>query len=460
MRSFILWSRRLKLVLPLLFLSSAAEAADVQFDGMYRARLRVFDTLSLDRDAQNSEGYSSVAKHRVWLRPSFILSDQVSAFVDLRALHNVSWGQQATETALGSNGGAIVSDNLTPPTDGSPETNLATWRAWAEFQTGSSQFRFGRMPVHWASGIWWNDGTSAQQLMSDHGDVVDRVSWKYLVDNQFYVGAGVDLKSEGLSNVQDDTLGYHGTLFYRNETVNAGMVAEYRHTAAPDENERFNLFTMDLALDAELGKLSAHLETVGQFGGGALPDIGDGVSLTAFGALLDVGLQAEPWTLQMATGLATGDEDPNDLRLRTFSFDPDYSVGLFMFEQTMPVMVDAVPTEANDGRTYDEALTGGAISNAFFVKPTVSRDLGRSWTARGYLLAAWAAKLPSSEQIRKRYGMEAGLGINYAGIEHVELDTQFGIFQPGTYYSESTATSTATFEDIALGGQVVGLVRF
>jgi hypothetical protein len=86
--------RRSAILVATLITPLSAQAAEVMFDGHYRARAQVFNTLSLDRTLSASEGMSSSIEHRVWLRPTFALNDQVTTFIDIRALDGVVWGQE------------------------------------------------------------------------------------------------------------------------------------------------------------------------------------------------------------------------------------------------------------------------------------------------------------------------------------------------------------------------------
>lgn len=439
-----------------------AQAAEVTFDGFYRARARVFDTLSLDRTLSASEGMSSSTEHRVWLRPTFALNDQVTTFVDLRALDGAVWGQETIAPDAYLTGVPVFSDSLAAPlaSGDSGNVDITAWRAWAQVQAGNSRFDFGRMPLHWARGIWRNDGTTEQQMMVNHGDSADRVGWELLVQEEFFVGLAVDVKSQNFLNEQDEEIGYSGHLVFRNETTEAGFMSEYRHTASPSPNERFNLFTLDVTAGSEMGNLDVRLEAVGQFGGGALPEIGDGVSVTSFGALLELGLIAEPWIVDLDFGLATGDEDPNDLQFKTFTFDRDYSVGLFLFEQPMPILAATVASEVNGGRDLDNVATGDALANAVFLKPKLARELGKGWTVDASTLFAWAAKLPESMVDQRSYGIEFGTGLTYTGIDHLEFSAHVAALNPGTHYANLPNELDASFGEMAVGAQLGGLVRF
>ena len=439
-----------------------AQAAEVTFDGYYRARARVFDTLSLDRSLSVSEGMSASMEHRVWLRPTFALNDQVTTYVDLLALDGVVWGQETVAPNAYLTGVPTFSDSLAAPLASTESGNadITAWRAWARVQAGNSRFHFGRMPLHWASGMWRNDGTSQQQMLANHGDTADRFAWEMLVEEEFFVGLAMDVKSQGYLNEKDEEIGYSGHLVFRNETTEAGFMSEYRHTASASPNERFNLFTLDVTAGAEMGNLDVRLEAVGQFGGGALPEIGDGVSVTSFGALLELGLISDPWIIDLDVGLATGDEDPNDLQFKTFTFDRDYSVGLFLFEQPMPTLAATVASDVNGGRDQDYVATGDALANAVFLRPQLSRKLGKGWTAEASTLFAWAAKLPESMVDQRSYGIEFGTGLTYTGIEHLEFSARASALNPGTHYANLPNELDASFGEMAVGAQLGGLVRF
>src|SRR5690606_7180246 len=99
----------------------AAYGAEVVFEGAYRARGRVYDTLSLDRDLALDEGTALYAEHRLWLRPRFLLSEQISATVEILALNNVLWGQEQQVADIGVPNVVVFEDELTAPTSETDE---------------------------------------------------------------------------------------------------------------------------------------------------------------------------------------------------------------------------------------------------------------------------------------------------------------------------------------------------
>jgi len=450
---------------------SLAIATEVEFEGAYRARARLFDSLSLERTIDEAEGLSMYMQHRLWLRPKFLLSDRVALTVDFKGLDGVTWGDRAiTPTGVVPGAAPTYQYDLTAPVDdpSAPDADgtnalqdFTLWHAWGEVHTGIGQFRFGRMPLHWGSGVWLNDGLTVNPHFSDGGDTADRIQWDYLVVDQFVVRLAVDTNAERFVNLVDDTTAFNAALAYQSETVSAGIHSQLQHTVNSGlEAGRVNLFTIDLAASAEMGKLSLSTETVGQFGAGDLTDDLDEINVAAMGSVLSARLSLDPWGARVEAGLASGDGSLGDQSLRTFTFDSDYSVGLMLFEQPMPTLAAALGTPANANRSFDEALTGNAISNALYLKPSVlfhpfdDLETSLAW------LGARTAKIPEAYGDRNSYGMEFQLGARYTGIEHVDVGLLLGSFLPGSYYENLPDDEYPEFIAPAYGIQLSTRIHF
>jgi len=451
------------LVLALLLSSptQVAHATEVQFEGFYRTRMSMFDTLSLDRNLANSEGLTWYATHRLWLRPKFLISDRVGVYADIRGLDGVHFGDQPGVYDNGlDNHPPVFEHSLTAPTSTTDAdtvlSDFTLWRAWGDVDTQIGRFRFGRVPLHWGTGIWLNDGLSVAPDLADHGDSADRIQWEYLIQDEFWISAGVDANAEGFINETDDTTSFHAAVAYRSEQVTAGITSHLQRAPSRD----FNLFTLDGAVDAELGKLELHGEFLRQFGGGDLENGLNQVTISAFGAAIDGKLHADPLGIRLQGGLATGDKEDGDASLKVFTFDRDYSVGTILFEQPMPILAASAATDANAGRDTQTALTGTAVSNALYLKPTISRELVDGLHLEGSWLGARVAKLPDRLGDRKSYGNEFDLAVRYNGIEHFDTSLTFGTFLPGSYYRNYADDTYDAFDDPVFAGQLVGRIRF
>lgn len=442
--------------------AEAAYAAEVVFEGEYRARARWYDTLSLDRDLALSEGAAAFIQHRLWLQPRFLLSDQVQFTVELRALDNVLWGTEQLPVDLGfPNQPPIFDDALRAPNRGpdrdAPPLDITLWRAWGDINTRFGRFSFGRMPLHWGAGIWQNDGQSVRPHFADFGDTVDRVQWEYLIQDQIFLRLAFDVVDELFINHEDDTVAYNLVGAWRSEQIVAGLNTRLLRNAADD----FNLFSVDIAGEAELGPFRGTAEFIGQFGGGDLPNGINDVSITAFGGVARLGLDLSPWDLELEGGFATGDGNPRDDEIRTFTFDRDYSVALVMFEQPLPTFATPVATTLTGSRTFDFAQTGTAISNALYIRPTVRRDIIEGLTAQLTFIGARAAKVPDITPNRSAsYGMEFDLGLRYTGIQHLDVLGLVGVFLPGDWYTDNEFDFRADLDGPVWAAQLSTRLRF
>lgn len=438
----------------------SAHAVELELDGFYRARARLFDTLSLDRTLANREGLSFGAQHRLVIRPKLLINENVALMADIRALDGAYFGSAANAYVDPVTGEAVpleLTDTLNPPasTDGEkPSLDLSLWRAWGEVHTKFGTLRFGRQPLHWGLGVWQNDGMGYN---ADFGDTADRLSFETEIQ-KVWVRAAVDVNSEGFINKTDDTTAYNLAFAYRGERVNAGLQAQYRATPS----RQFNLFTVDGAGDIELGPFDAGFEVVGQFGGGDLANGAQDVQFTAVGAALDLRAHFEPGiTVGLLGVLATGDGDSTDRDYRTFTFDRDFNVGFMMFEQAMPVLSATTANDTNGGRDYDATLTGQGVSNALLLRAFGSKEIVPGLSAEAAVVTARTAKIPDTMKGRESYGWEIDAGVRWKAYQSFELGGHFGTFIPGTFYSNyRDATITEGFSAPVFGGQVIGRISF
>ncbi|MCB9681258.1 MAG: hypothetical protein H6733_07270 [Alphaproteobacteria bacterium] len=444
-----------------LAVTHAAQAAEVQFEGAYQARARLYDTLSLDRTLDNNEGFSWTFQHRLWLRPKFYVTDKVGLFVDILGLDNVFFGDQpvawidpVTQVAVPT----LFSDDLRPPVSETDPTqsrfDLTLWRAWAEVHTGVGTFKFGRQPLNWGMGLWQNDGIG---LNKEYGDTADRVSWEHLIQD-IWVRAAFDLNTAGLVNETDQTWSINLAAAYRTERIDGGLNFQYRHSNAADS--KFDLFTFSPAFDLKFGIIGVRGEGVFQLGNGDLDGGLNDVRLFGAGFALDASIELDRVGFHLEGGLATGDGDPTDTNLRTFTFDRDYNLGIFMFEQPMPVLESAVPGEA---RSYAQTLSGNAVSNAGYLKPNGSVRITRGFFFDAALIAAWTAKVSEELKAQGRngsYGVEIDAGLRVEAIEHLTVGATLGVFVPGAFYTKYLDETYSGFNDVAVGGQIIARVHF
>ncbi len=442
--------------------SAPAQALELVWDGHYRAEGHVYDSLSLSKTNPNAEGLSSWIDHKARLRPGFLLSDRVGLFTQLDLLPWVMWGESPAggiDLTTGSDLPLIYDQGLQPPTtDEGAATlqNLRVSRLWGEVwfpKVGT--LRFGRMPIHWGSGLLFNAGNAPGD---DYGDSEDRVSFTGLAGPVHVMGA-LGLPYQGLVNEGDGLKAASLSVAHLSEQASLGFYSTYRWQS--QEDQKVGLFLGDLWGKAELGPLDAELELATALGRGDLDTGANDVSIMAFGGQLRGALALDKLGFGLDLGFATGDGNDDDKKLRSFAFDRDFDVALLMFEQPMPLLSASVATDANEGRNTSAIRSQNGLSNALYLKPSVGYRPLPELGLKLSFLAAQAAKRPEDEAADKGYGSELDLNVDYRPFDHFRVDWTSGLFFPGAWYRNyEHATLGGDFGRTAVGSRLQAIVEF
>ncbi len=435
-----------RLLLPLALLASTpAAAAEVVWDGYYRAESHYYNSLSLSDTNTNALGAASWFEHKARLRPGFLLSDSVGLYTQLDLLPSVVWGDMpvtTTDLTTGSDLPLVYSQAVQPPTTGDDAAtlqNIKLSRLWGEVWFHDiGRLRFGRMPVQWGSGMVFNAGNNPS---NDQGDTEDRVQFTAKAGPLYVMGA-YGVPSEGYLGEGDDMPSVSASVAHLTEQASVGGYGTYRWQNY--DSNQVGLFIGDIWGKAALGPVRVEGEFATVLGSGDLDTGANDVSISAFGAMLDTQVDADKLIFGLGLGLASGDRSTDDKRLHTFAFDPDFDVALLMFEQPMPLLGASVNNDNNAGLNTDAVRTANGLSNAVYLKPTVGYHLRDDLSARLSLFAAQAARLPEADSANKGYGSELDLQVDYKPVEHFGVQGIFGTFFPGNYYKN--------YEDDTLGG--------
>lgn len=147
---------------------------------------------------------------RLRLSPIFNISEDIKIRMDIDILDNVVLGTTPDTYRHGSPGTAPgiagFSSSQVPPRAGSNShtDSIEVKRVWAEVRTPFGLIKFGRMPSHWGTGMYINDGNC---LDCDYGDTVDRILFgTKLFEHVLFFG--YDFPNEGLTN--DSNFEYGG----------------------------------------------------------------------------------------------------------------------------------------------------------------------------------------------------------------------------------------------------------
>lgn len=442
-------------------LLTPAHAAEVTWEGHYRARGLVYNSLSLANptDNANSLGMSAGMDHRFRLQPTFNISSNVAIAAQLDFLPLGYWGDSIntwTDPVTGSPIPQAYADGVTPYDNaedgGSYLHNISLVRVYGDIYTPIGRLRFGRMPLNWGAGLVYNDGLDVN---SEYGDSADRVQLTSRV-GPVYVMGGWETLNEGFISQRDDMQAFDLAVAWRSETAALGLYNRYRF-----QPDTFNAYAGDLWGFAELGPVKVELEVAGVVGRGDLDTGVNDVTISSVGGILRATAGLDKVYGGLEVGYANGDKDPNDSEIHTFTFDRDHNVALMMFEEPMPLLAAAVPSDANGGLDTSAVRTGDAISNAIYFTPWVGYKVRPDLSGELALIGARQAIPQTGFEDNKGYGWELDATITYAPFEHFELRGTGGLFLPGTYYSNYTnADLGGGFDGPAGGGRILGVAKF
>lgn len=82
----------------LLLIASPAHATELVWQGYYRGRALLYDSLSLSDSNANAEGTSNSFDHRLLLRPSWMISDHAAIHAEVDVFKLALWGRLPTRT--------------------------------------------------------------------------------------------------------------------------------------------------------------------------------------------------------------------------------------------------------------------------------------------------------------------------------------------------------------------------
>ena len=438
-----------------------AHATELLWDGHYRSRAELYDSLSLSEDNAQAEGLSASTDHRFLLQPTWHLTHRIRIHSQLDLLRGVPWGSEVvsavdpvTGDSLSPLMGATVQSTTTDD-DAATLYNLAVTRVWSEVDTPAGVVKFGRMPLHWGSGMVWNAGTD---ILDEAGDTMDRIQFTGKAGEVYLTGA-YEARIENFEGESDDYHGLVGQVLYQTEQAGVGTTHVLRTTTG--DSSEFRLYTGDIWAAAQMGDAYIEAEFAANLARGDLDTGENNLSIGSFGGHLEAGYAASGLRLGLAGGFATGDANPDDSSIKTFTFDPDFNISLMLFEEAMPILEASTMNDTNAGRTSDAVRVGDGVSNALYLRPKVGYQASDSLKADLYLLAANQAKPAEGFEDQKGYGMEIGTDIEWRPLTHVRLSATTAVFLPGTYFTEYEHESLGgDFNRPAVGGRLIGSVEF
>ncbi len=364
--------------------------------------------------------------------------------------------------------------------------------------------RVGQQPSHWGMGIIANDGDHPRTFGDYHGgSIVERVLLGVRPagnDSPFNVAVAGDLVfKDPNADLVDGDHAFQGVLaaFYQNRNDNMlGFYGVYRHqtrdaAGLTDFTEKLDVWALDSAghfnakIPGSQGHVFGEYEVAYLFGrtnfvrtvqqttnneDESLRQLG---AATRLGAVLTAGKGDERWGSFVGSlewGWASGDADPNDGTTKRFTFDPNHTVGLILFNEVMAWKTARAASIAQDPALVarpnpgtDLVPSNGGVFGATYLYPTVIvRPVRQLDLKAGAVIAQSTADFVDPVQVGttgrfRNYnggsatshdlGLELDTGVEYRlALDNdmtLQLGAQGGMFFPGGAFTDAAGNKMA-----------------
>ena len=374
-----------------------------------------------------------------------------------------------------------------------PENLLDPRKAYVQYQSDDvGQLKLGLQTSHWGLGILANDGATEDDRLFNHhygGDRVFRVIFATApfaktysqFGRNFLVGLGGDYvyRDENASLRRGDSAGQGVlALLYRGSSTQVGHYVTYRSQRDGDGDE-LRAFVLDYYLEhlwdtRGSWNFRAGAEAAALFGrtNRTLSQVtNEPVDVRGFGAAGEFEAHYRPANvrLRLRTGYASGDRSDDDETISRFRFDPNYQVGLLMFDHYIPAVSAASYEKIHDPSRSAEAPKGasgfvndGSVENALYLNPRLL--FGRKdglLTGVGFLFARAAqpvydpfetfanggtptgvfGKMPAGRDLG--WEVDVAARYRYTPVEPLTLEfkTEYGILFPGSAFETADGSS-------------------
>ena len=373
-----------------------------------------------------------------------------------------------------------------------PENIFAPRQAYIEWQSDrSGRVKLGLQTSHWGLGISANDGVAEEDRLFNHrygGDRVFRASYTAApfaaiaygaFAQNFHVGLGADFvfRDDEAALSRGDRAG-RGllALLYKGDQFELGHYMTYR--GQRDANgDRLTSFQLDyfgnVAWVADSGwDFRIGAESVVELGATdrIVAEGSEAASIRGFGtaAEFEAGHIPSEFRFRLLGGYASGDSDRQDDTLRGFQFDPNYQVGLVLFDHYLPQVTaqgyrGAVDPArgAHSPEGAAEFVNDGGVHNAVYLNPMVlfgQREglltgLGVLWARAVEPVADPAATFANggtptgpagATPATRNLGWEADVATRYrhqldVGLT-LEVKAEYGLLFPGDAFASDQGT--------------------
>lgn len=434
--------------------------------GHFRVRAHYDSNLKLEKEKV------SFFQTRFRIKPEISPTEGMKIMMQIDILDDVIWGAKAAKGELvqlsdfpsvyGRTPGEVICPtyangfNILECRETGILRLISLKKAWAEADIlFLGRLFLGRMPSNFGMGILENDGEGEPELGDTHfGDTRDRIMFatKPLgIDSPFMFAFGFDKIAENYLEEQPDVHQWFIAPYWKDEAkgIEAGVFGAVRYNMGDERTEiyiadlfsevkkwrNFNFAVEKVIFGGRTKALSKILQAQG------LPPSLDIFAINTAGKVM---YRYDPWGFQIDIGYASGERGGlKDGKLNSIPFDPDFNVGLLMFEE---VVARQTASLANNLQS-DFIATRGGVQNALYVMPTFR--FAPLPTLKSFISILWAraidapalvdptGTIPGNSRSEKatpgrNYGLEVDWGMKIAG-DFFGIGVELGYFMPNVF---------------------------
>lgn len=459
------------LFLSLCFLSAQASAYDFYWSGNYSLEGNYLNSVDLGNDTDGDKAYLN---HHLMLKPEIILFEGLSINGVLDIL-NAGGSTQPPGQRLGHVIGSDLSDASASYSSDVPyaflqrrlsktrEVNLT--EAYLSFSHVNGQLKFGRIPLEFGLGAFYNKGHKS----FDHWYTTrDGVSYEFQMGSLSFkpmasiMSDALEDKGDALEfglefhfRVEDTGLDLGAMILQRHipGTLNSGLTGVVSGAAKPTF---YSLF-----YERDLKNYTYGFEAMFQNGDLGLDAAGNKVSLRGFGIAVEGEYRWTNFDLGLKLGYASGNDSSDAGTYSGVSFHRNYNLGLILFNHPLGASnLDALGTDLKGRRgalssadyKSNKVADTDSVSNAFYLAPNFEYKFNSKWQMGGAVITAWLSETQSNLGDLSSYlGTEIDLTLTYKPTQNIIYKTTLGYLSTGSAFDGAGTLKTKDVFGLHMG---------
>jgi hypothetical protein len=415
-----------------------------------------------------TDGNKQYLNHHLFVKPEIIFYEGLSFHGGLDVLNGDDNSVPNTSRVGQILGGNISSNQSTYSQDvpapfvqrqfqKSRAVNIS--EAYLKYSHTSGELRFGRQPLEFGYGAFFNAGYNP---FDHYYTNRDGISYKFTMGALSF-NPVLNFLSDSLGDgSQSSEFGLKFGFTVEDTGLDLGFMVLQRHTPQsinalnPVPGGEFGAskpVTYSVYFNRKLETLSYGFEALAQDGSAGADSAGNNISLKGFGIAAQVEWQlASKWKLSNKFGYASGNDPQDTSEVSSVAMHRNYNLGLILFNHPLgdanydPTGTTLRGRNGSLGAAYspDRTVDTDSISNAKYLAPSLDYRVNRKWKLNTTVVMAWLNETnvaPGGGEVSSYLGTELDFTFDYQPTENIIISTTAAYFAPGGAFEGAGAFS-------------------